>query len=37
MTTNLTLGAADIAVLIVVLILFVLGVHIVVGFFHDKK
>jgi hypothetical protein len=37
MTTNLTLGTADIAVLIILLILFVLGVRIAVGFFHDQK
>jgi len=37
MMTNLTLGTADIAVLIVLLILFVLGMRIAVGFFHDKK
>jgi len=37
MTANLTLGTADLAVLIVLLILFVLGVRIAVGFFHDKK
>ena len=37
MTANLTLGTADIAVLIVLLVLFVLGVRMVSGFFHDKK
>ena len=37
MTTNLTLGTADIAVLIVLAILSVVGVRIVIGFFKDKK
>lgn len=37
MTTNLTLGKADIAVLIMLTILFVLGIRIVIGFFHNKK
>jgi len=37
MTTDLTLGTADLAVLIVLLILFALGIRIAAGFFHDKK
>lgn len=37
MTTNLTLGTADIAILAVLAVLFILGIRIVIGFFKDKK
>lgn len=36
MTTNLTLGTADIAILAVLAVLFILGVKIAIGFFKDK-
>jgi len=36
-TTNLTLGAADIAILAALAVLFILGVKIAIGFFTDKK
>ena len=37
MKTNLTLGTADIAVLLVLAVLFVLAIRLVFGFFHEKK
>lgn len=37
MTTNLTLGTADIAILAILAVLFILGIRIVIGFFNGKK
>ena len=37
MTTNLTLGAADKGVLLILAVLFIVGVRIAIGFFQNKK
>lgn len=37
MTSNLTLGTPDIAILAVLAVLFILGIRIVIGFFNGKK
>lgn len=37
MRTNLTLGTADIIVLLVLAVLFIIGIRITIGFFKKKK
>ena len=37
MTANLTFGTADITILAVLAVGFILGIRMVIGFFKDKK